>query len=299
LTNSKAAAAALTWTLLAGCNVLFPQDDPEDDTSPDAGASADQGGDADDFEAPIPVMERVRSIDQMPQVLVLGGTFTMGREDGPAAESPPRSVTISADFFMDRHEVTVGQWQACVDTGSCTGDHAGSADLEGTCNWRSTFGDDQPMNCVGSPGAEAYCAWVGGSLPSEAQWEYAAAGPDSLPWVSGEQEPSCAQAVWSNPGECDLLGTQAVESLVRDTSFWGARDLGGNVQEWVTDFYDTAAYSTLPATDPVNTTPGNHRVQRGGAFSDRSPDNLRTTTRRRSFPDVRVAEGGFRCVGGE
>ncbi len=281
-----------------GCEVLVPDNDDNNGSFPDAGADVDAEVDADDFVPPEPVEARVRAADAMPQVRVEAGSFDMGRE-GAGDEMPVRSVTISAAFWMDRHEVTVGQWQSCVDGGGCDAGLAGTWAELGSCNWKSEFGTEVPMNCVGSIGAEAYCTHVGGELPTEAQWEYAARGTDGRGWAWGDDAPDCRTTVWSNPGECDKSGSDVVEARVRDTSPWGVRDMGGNVREWVQDSYLADAYEMLPATDPVYLEESTHRVHRGGYFGDRNIDNLRATFRHRSFPDTRQPQQGFRCIGGQ
>jgi formylglycine-generating enzyme required for sulfatase activity len=291
---------ALFAVALTGCEVLVPDNGNDNNGSlGDAGSDVDPEVDADDFVPPEPVEGRTRGADEMPQVLVEAGSFEMGREDA-GDESPVRSVTISADFWMDRHEVTVGQWQTCVDDGGCDGATAGTWAELGSCNWQSDFGTEVPMNCVGSVGAEAYCSHVGAQLPTEAQWEYAARGTDGRRWAWGDTEPDCRTTVWSNPRECDKSGSDVVEARVRDTSPWGVRDMGGNVREWVQDSYLAEAYETLPDTDPVYfAEDATHRVHRGGYFGDRNIDNLRATYRHRSFPDTRQPQQGFRCIGGQ
>lgn len=282
---------------LYGCEVLLPESEG-DDPIEDAGVDVDPEVDVDDFVPPEPVEGRTRAADGMPQVLVQSGTFTMGRDDGADHEGPAREVTLSADFWMDRHEVTVAQWQACVDAGACADNLAGTYAELGSCNWESDFDTSNPMNCVGTVGAEAYCAHVGARLPTEAEWEYAARGTAGSAWTFGEVA-DCRSAVWSVPGDCEKGGTEPVESRLRDTSPWGVRDMAGNVREWVADYYLSEAYEMLPDTDPVYTEETSHRVHRGGYFGDRNTDNLRSTFRHRSFPDSRQQQHGFRCVGGE
>ena len=284
--------------VLCGCELIMPQED-DDEAGSDAGMDIDPEVDVDDFVPPDPVEARTRAVDDMPQVLVEAGEFEMGRDDGDDHEAPARLVTLSEDYWMDRHEVTVGQWQACVDAGACDERTAGTWAELGACNWQSEFGDDVPMNCAGSVAAEAYCRYVGAQLPTEAQWEYAARGTDGRGWPWGDSAPDCRTTVWSNPGECDKSGSDVVEARVRDVSPWGVLDLGGNVREWVQDYYLEDAYSMLPDIDPVNLEPSTHRVHRGGYFGDRNTDNLRATFRHRSFPDTRQPQQGFRCVGGE
>ena len=242
--------------------------------------------------------QRLRAVDGAEQVLVPAGTFRMGRDDGPAHEMPLRVVTISRDFWIDRTEVTVAQWQACVDAGTCNAALASDTGERGACNWKSKRDTDHPMNCVGSPGAQAYCAWTGGALPTEAQWEYAARGEESRIWPSGT-EPKCVDLVWSGPGTCVSHYTEPVATRPRDVSVFAVHDMGGNVREWTRDFYAPDAYGRLPAKDPVQRAVTRYRVSRGGAYLDRNTNNLRASFRHRTFSDVRQPHNGFRCVGGK
>ena len=239
--------------------------------------------------------QRVRAGDGAAQVLVPAGSFRMGRTSGPEHEAPERVVTLTRDFWIDRDEVTVEQWQACVDAGGCDAQTAGDVSERYACNWRAGRAR-HPMNCVGTPAAEAYCAWAGGVLPSEAQWEFAARGEDGRAWPA-KAAPTCAVVVWSGAG-CVHDTTEPVGTRVGDVSVFGVRDLTGNVREWTADWYLPDAYLRLDAKDPLQSVRTRHRVSRGGAFVDRNTNNLRASFRHRSFADVRQTHNGFRCLGG-
>jgi len=103
--------------------------------------------------------------------------------------------------------------------------------------------EDHPVTQVSWYGAQAYCAWAGARLPTEAEWEKAARDTDghSFPW--GSEPPDCDKAQY---GDCDGA-TEAVGSKPAGTSPYGVLDMGGNVWEWVANWYDPAYYGFSPA----------------------------------------------------
>ena len=86
------------------------------------------------------------------------------------------SSTQIDDFFVDTHEVTVGQYRACVNAGVCSAQDV-TYDLA-YCNYGLSERENHPMNCVVWEEAQAYCAWAQKRLPTEAEWEKAARGTD-------------------------------------------------------------------------------------------------------------------------
>jgi formylglycine-generating enzyme len=238
-----------------------------------------------------------------PSVAMPPGTFRMGATPSEVAagaahhdELPQRSVTLSA-FELDRHEVTVEQYAACVEAGACTLPDDVTRVL--ACNWGGVDRGRHPINCLSWPQAAAYCAWVGRRLPTEAEWEYAARGADPgdeprpHPW--GASPPTCALAHFRDGGDtgCGTRSTAPACSLAEGHSPQGLCDLAGNVWEWVADWY--GLYAPGPLADPTGPALGDRRVARGGALSTPAED-LRTALRADADPDRRFSDFGFRCA---
>lgn len=240
---------------------------------------------------------RVRVTDGMVEVWVPGGTFVMGSDGDDAAaypnESPQHKVTLSG-FWLDRTEVTNAQFEKCVDAGVCQAPQ--------TCNgWGSpTYGqgemEQHPVVCVDWSSAAAYCAWAGGHLPTEAQWEYAARGISGwiYPWGNTFE---CTRGNFGASGEmsgCDnYQKTAPAGSFPGGTSWVGARNLAGNVREWVNDWY--GSYPTFPQTDPTGRAGGDERVFRGGSFHTGGQYG-RASYRSSYVPTFSSWNLGFRCA---
>ncbi|MGE0326956.1 MAG: formylglycine-generating enzyme family protein [Polyangiaceae bacterium] len=251
---------------------------------------------------------------------VPAGSFEMGRGDTGAPdacpadttcdddEQPAHWVTLSQAFWLDKYEVTVGRYRKFVDfveqnPGWIPADMHWRADwdLSGlrpdtlACPdgpWTDEPGvnEDKPISCIDYPSAFAFCVWDGGRLPTEAEWEYAAAGGDEerlYPW--GFEYQACDQ---SSDEDCgDQLA--AVGSYPRGAARWGQMDLGGSLKELLLDTY--APYSGAAATDPLNTQEQQQFVVRGSSFA--APvARLRVAGRAHTSGHMREASIGVRCV---
>jgi len=225
-------------------------------------------------------------------VLIPAGSFIMGDADAESAYAqPPHMVTLSA-FCLDLTEVTVAAWRGCTAAG-CTAPDTGSM-----CNWSTSPGarESHPINCVSWSQARSYCLSRGGDLPTEAQWEYAARGPDAtnhiFPW--GNATPA-AQLCWSGGGTT-RTSTCAVQSFPAGNSPFGIFDMAGNVAEWMLDW--AAPYSAAAATDPSGPIVGEYRSYRGGAWNLSAPTSVRVPYRIADDPLFRFGWFGFRCARG-
>jgi formylglycine-generating enzyme required for sulfatase activity len=239
----------------------------------------------------------VRSADNMTMVYVPEGSFPMGNERGFSSERPVHDVSQGA-FWIDGTEVTNEQYALCVKDGSCKqSEYADEADYNG---------DNYPVVGVSWFDAEAYCVWADARLPTEAEWEYAASGPEGLahPWGDVFDEEGGANFCDTNCTATSLRDerfddgykfTAPVGNYPEGVSWAGALDMSGNVSEWVQDWYDEAYYANSPALNPQGPDSGESKVLRGGSFSDSAAD-LRAVTRAFANPDEQRDNAGFRCV---
>lgn len=226
----------------------------------------------------------VRPIDNMTMRFVPGGSFMMGSEDGDDDEKPVREVSVD-EFWIDQTEVTNFQYAQCVQAEECEwSEYATDANYNGM---------HQPVAGVSWYDAEAYCTWVSGRLPTEAEWEYAARGPgnNSYPW--GDDVSNCAKA---QVGLCSGGTTVNVGSFSPAGDSWiGAQDMAGNVWEWVADWYEADYYSFAPDDNPQGPEDGSSKVLRGGSWVN-DARVLRSAYRSSSVPTNRLNGIGFRCA---
>jgi formylglycine-generating enzyme required for sulfatase activity/uncharacterized caspase-like protein len=258
-------------------------------------------------------------------VLVPAGRFVMGSPEGEGAadEHPQHRVTLSA-YCMDRTEVTLGKYNACVQAGRCapppaTVDWPGITEEQRTassrfCNGPRPGRDRHPVNCVDWSMARAYCEWAGGRLPTEAEWEYAARGSEGrrYPWGAEAPGPRLLNACGA---ECVALGkrlgaswnsmydgddgaedTAPVGSYPAGASPFGLLDMAGNVWEWVADCY--GKYEAGETTDPTGPSPAGcgARVARGGGWDSHDASGVRRALRNRNTPTNRNNNLGSRCA---
>ncbi len=224
-------------------------------------------------------------------------TFTMGSNDGEDDEQPPHSVTVST-FWLDRLEVTAGQYQACVDAGGCPRAHFRVSGDMPYCNYGEPGRRDHAMNCVDFHGAEAYCRFAGKRLPTEAEWERAARGAAGRTYPWGEEAPDCTRVVMEND-ENDGCGEDHVfpgASRPKGATPEGIQDLAGNVWEWVSDYYDPHYYAASPERNPAGPASGQRRGMRGSSWLASNPKTFRGANRDSDALDY-VGNGvGFRCA---
>jgi formylglycine-generating enzyme required for sulfatase activity len=252
-----------------------------------------------------------RLTDGMEMVYVPGGTFEMGSTDAEIdaafeqceqdlgsgecqrhwfeREAPAHSVTLDG-FWIDQTEVTNSQYARCVADGTCSPPSESGSWTRDSYYGDSQF-DDYPVLYVSWYDADTYCQWVGGRLPTEAEWEYAARGPDGHIYPWGNNEPNSTLANYDdNVGDTTKVGSYP------DGECWvGALDMAGNVREWVNDWYADDYYAASPAENPTGPDTGGFRVLRGGSWGD-FPYNVRSANRDRYFPYGRYVNFGFRCV---
>ena len=189
-------------------------------------------------------------------------------------------VSISA-FAIDKTEVTQAAYTSCVQAGKCSAP---------TCDWDCSDGN-LPASCVNIADAKAYCAFVGGRLPTEAEWELAARGTDARVYPWGNDAPTCDLVNMDGCGE----KASDVGSHPTGASPFGVMDMAGNVVEIVADFYAADYYAMSPAMDPKGPASGEHYVGRGGGY--KSTAIWQRTSARDTYDSTDAAKSlGFRCA---
>ena len=235
----------------------------------------------------------VRGGVEVEQVFVPAGSFLMGSEDGNDDERPVHEVTLDA-FWIDRTEVTNAQFAACVAGGACQPPADTSSHARDHYYGNDAFAD-YPVIHVSWNDAGDFCAWAGGRLPTEAEWEYAARGPEGFTYPWGNQDISCTLAnYWGKDGGC-VDDTSEVGNYPDGDSWVGALDMAGNVREWVNDWYDSGYYGNSPSENPPGPASGKYRLLRGGAWSN-AGDFARSSNRFNYQPVNRSGFVGFRCA---
>jgi formylglycine-generating enzyme required for sulfatase activity len=219
------------------------------------------------------------------QVWVPAGSFLMGTDEATASElkalnppswvkrelayeQPQHQVTLTSGYWLDKYEVTQAAFQAFVDDGGylqrdywsepgwlwLSKQTAGKLPIqcfkENTPAW--------PRVCVTWYEAEAYAHWRGGRLPTEAEWEYAARGPESrrYPWGNSFDN--------TKANVVDSMDPAPVGNYPAGVSWVGAHDMAGNAMEWVQDWLDPHYYELNIQNDPPGPSKGYNKVEKGG-----------------------------------
>lgn len=241
----------------------------------------------------------IRPADGMVMLYVPGGTFQMGTDgDDPLVQDDevPRHAVTLGGFWIDRTEVTNAQYARCVAAGACQAPFAPM--FERHKNYHSGRDTaDYPVIYVSWLHASDYCLWADAALPSEAQWEYAARGPESLTYPWGNSPPNAALLNYDQI----INDPVAVGSYPAGASWCGALDMAGNVYEWVADWY--SRYTPEAQLDPNGAEKGIGHVLRGGSWFD-GEEFVRAANRyviREAYRDYIVPSGhgfnlGFRCA---
>lgn len=222
--------------------------------------------------------------DGLKYVWIPPGTFTMGCSQGDNEcfdnEKPAHRVTFIRGFWMGQTPVTVGAYKRFAGT---TGKQLAPPSKLNQ-GWTN---DEMPMVEVFWHDAKVYCEWVGGRLPTEAEWEYAARG--------GSTEARYGNidgVAWYRENS----GSRPHEVAQKRANGFGLFDMLGNVREWVSDWYDEHYYQNSPSQSPPGSRNGEFRVLRGGSWYD-EPTFVRVSNRVGYNPATGYGYIGFRCAG--
>jgi formylglycine-generating enzyme required for sulfatase activity len=322
-TSRRLAAALFTLTALGGCtssvtvvHTAQPQFKTSTETPAADAAAAEAAKQAaiDQADADIAQAAKTRAAQiretavvnkkaELSSFLIPAGTFAMGCTDGDSAcsdnEKPVHAVTISRSFYLAFTLTTNYQYQKCVDAGACHGE----ADLTKK---------GHPVVNVTWNQAQEFCAWTGGRLPTEAEWEYAARGGVGqwrFPWGSEAHRDDANfldnggrnvefKGLGPSDGGYKLLGLKKpLEETSQVGTFgtngYGLDDMAGNVLQWTADW--GGSYKSGAATDPTGPAAGTRRILRGGSWAV-TGDGVRVSDRYADDPDDAQGTIGFRCA---
>ena len=247
--------------------------------------------------------------DAPPQdmVEIRAGVFTMGvdieneKEWGDVDEEPLHEVYLSK-YYIDRYEVTAAQFADFLNKNM--GKSERYIDLKPAVTIEKVKGklqprkglENYPANRVSWYGADAYCKEQGKRLPTEAEWEQAAKGPDGRVFPWGDEAPDNTRVTYKRKfNELGFKAMEPVDSMEKGRSPYGLHHMAGNVWEWVADWYDEGDYSDTRVRDPQGPEEGTTKVLRGGNWYYRAY-YLRTTYRFNEKPDAFKIWQGFRCA---
>lgn len=237
-----------------------------------------------------PILETFGGVEM---VLVPSGCFLMGNtvenveaiitqtgDDIFLNQTPQHEVCIENAFWIDRYEVTNAQFETL------------GGEASARSNWQ---GEQRPRENVTWVEARDYCELRGMRLPTEAEWEYAARGPDNLRFAWGDEFVS-ANVVWGGNANGE---TASVGSREGGASWVGAFDMTGNVWEWMSSIYDQTAfpypYDATDGRENLNDSES-QRVLRGSSWDFALEDIFQVSYRLPNDTDYRFINIGIRCV---
>ena len=265
----------------------------------------------------------VNSSAQNGMVLINGGTFLMGTDDGMEYESPIHEVQIKS-FYIDEHEITVAEFAKFVEAANYKTDaekfgwsgvfnlKTGEWEKSDGANWRHPDGaksepnPNEPVTQISWNDATEYSKWADKRLPTEAEWEFAARGGlvgKRYAWGNDLRPNGKPVANWwqgtfpnKNTNEDGFIARAPVKSFAPNG--YGLYDTAGNVWEWTADWYADDYYKNSPRENPTGAKNGDERAIRGGSWmcAENFCTNYRVAARSHATPDSGLNNLGFRCV---
>ncbi len=232
-----------------------------------------------------PVTFRYVPKDNMMQLYIPAGEFTMGTDKQPISSTAPLHKIYLDAYWIDQVEVTNRSYALCVNAGAC----------RRPARYNTYFDQpqyaDYPVVFIHWYDADTYCKWAGERLPTEAEWEKAARGTDLRRYPWGNQYP-----------DNSLLNFNGVYQEPRSSydyligiSPYGLLNMAGNVQEWVNDWYDPNYYLSSPYKNPQGPETGQLKILRGGGYWDNATE-VQTFFRFKHDPTSAGQHRGIRCA---
>jgi len=235
-----------------------------------------------EYPQPPAAPKTLRNSIGMEFVRIEAGTFQMGSNDSEAFdyEKPVHTVRLMQPFYLGKHEVTQGQWQAVMgnNPSKFTGDLNRPVEM---VSWDDVQEFIRRLNA--REGGATY------RLPTEAEWEYAARAGTTTRWSFGDDASQLGRYAWHE----ENAGGQTHPVGQLQPNPWGLYDMHGNVWEWVQDWY--GEYASGTAVDPAGPSSGSRRVFRGGSLLN-TTRLCRSANRGFGAPGNRSVNLGFRLL---
>jgi formylglycine-generating enzyme required for sulfatase activity len=233
--------------------------------------------------------EMLNPIDGAEMVYVPEGEFTVGSEESYAlVREGPEHIVFIDSYWIYKYEVTNEEFRQCIEFGACDNDLV------------SHPKNDYPAIYVDWYDANSYCEWIGGRLPTEAEWEKAARGIYNMkfPWGNDVWCPVGGHVIPESNYDyigCLDEGPGPIGGFPKGASPYGAMDMAGNVWEWTSDWYSAEYYENSPIKNPTGPVYGDLKVLRGGSWAY-DYHYARVSYRFFAAPVHNSDEVGFRCV---
>ncbi|MCC6546976.1 SUMF1/EgtB/PvdO family nonheme iron enzyme [Candidatus Sumerlaeota bacterium] len=219
-------------------------------------------------------------------VLVPGGVFKRGlsaEHGGAPGEGPEMEVNLPS-FYIDKFEVSNKQYSIFV---------SDTAKARPRITNSNLAGDDKPVTAIDWMAASDYSQWVGKVLPTEAMWEKAARGGNNQLYTTGNEPPAKDVVIW---GRGSIGETVPVTRNTGDVNGYGIYHMGGNVSEWVNDWYLRESYTQEGPDNPKGPDSGEAKVFRGGSYVTQKAEDTRVSRRMSQGYRQVLDELGIRTV---